>query len=117
MALTKEQARELFEAPPAQSISSGFLYLGGSVPGRLVPVEKFTPFDATRIPGDMTVPDPRASKENHPAMELAPVKMERAVAIQSGFTGDECSHCGSMRMVNTGTCQTCQDCSTTTGCS
>ncbi|TSC61817.1 MAG: ribonucleoside-diphosphate reductase alpha chain [Parcubacteria group bacterium Gr01-1014_106] len=34
-----------------------------------------------------------------------------------GFTGDKCSDCGSLRMVQNGSCKKCMDCGTTTGCS
>lgn len=34
-----------------------------------------------------------------------------------GFTGDKCSDCGSLRMVQNGSCKKCLDCGTTTGCS
>ena len=34
-----------------------------------------------------------------------------------GFTGDKCSDCGSLRMVQSGSCKKCLDCGTTTGCS
>ncbi len=34
-----------------------------------------------------------------------------------GFTGDKCSDCGSLRMVQNGTCRKCMDCGSTTGCS
>lgn len=46
----------------------------------------------------------------------APV-MGRAQAVQSGYTGDQCSHCSSMRMKISGHCMVCEDCGTTTGCS
>ena len=32
-----------------------------------------------------------------------------------GYTGDECATCGSMRMVRSGTCLTCQECGATSG--
>jgi ribonucleoside-diphosphate reductase alpha chain len=34
-----------------------------------------------------------------------------------GFTGDDCSECGSMKMVRNGTCTKCLDCGSTSGCS
>jgi ribonucleoside-diphosphate reductase alpha chain len=34
-----------------------------------------------------------------------------------GFTGDKCSNCSSIRMVQSGTCKKCLDCGETTGCS
>lgn len=35
---------------------------------------------------------------------------------EEGYTGDVCATCGSMKMIRTGTCQTCQDCYSTSGC-
>ncbi len=35
----------------------------------------------------------------------------------SPWTGNICSTCGSHRMIRSGTCECCQDCGTTTGCS
>lgn len=34
-----------------------------------------------------------------------------------GFTGNSCNNCGSMQMVRNGTCEKCQSCGETTGCS
>ena len=33
-----------------------------------------------------------------------------------GYTGDACSNCGSFRMRRSGTCATCEECGSTTGC-
>jgi len=49
--------------------------------------------------------------------DLGAPKLNPAQAQQQGFTGDPCGQCGSMRMVRTGKCATCQDCFQTTGCS
>lgn len=51
-------------------------------------------------------PPPRAST-------VAPVPRGRA----GGFTGSQCSTCGSFAMVRSGTCETCQECGSTSGCS
>jgi hypothetical protein len=37
-------------------------------------------------------------------------------AKSQGFTGNECQKCGSMRVVMTGHCETCQDCGETSSC-
>ena len=37
-------------------------------------------------------------------------------ARSRGFTGGSCSVCGSLAVVQSGTCATCQDCGATTGC-
>lgn len=41
---------------------------------------------------------------------------KRQVAESSGYSGDECDMCGSMRMRRTGVCLTCEDCGTSGGC-
>lgn len=38
-------------------------------------------------------------------------------ALDKGYTGDSCPDCGSFAMVRSGTCQRCNDCGSTTGCS
>jgi ribonucleoside-diphosphate reductase alpha chain len=39
------------------------------------------------------------------------------VSMASPYTGDMCTSCNGFRMVKSGTCSTCQDCSATSGCS
>ena len=39
------------------------------------------------------------------------------LARSRGYTGEACTVCGSVAMVRSGTCATCQDCGATTGCS
>lgn len=47
-----------------------------------------------------------------------PVRAQPDPAVgQFGFTGSLCSACGSASMVRAGTCELCQSCGTTTGCS
>ena len=46
-----------------------------------------------------------------------PVPDKRAMARASGYTGDECQTCGSVRMRNNGTCKVCDDCGSSSGCS
>jgi ribonucleoside-diphosphate reductase alpha chain len=41
----------------------------------------------------------------------------REEASRSGYTGDACDMCGSFKMRRNGTCQVCDDCGTTSGCS
>ena len=47
----------------------------------------------------------------HTAMSL------RAEARSKGYTGEQCSACGSMRVKRNGACTVCDDCGTTSGCS
>jgi hypothetical protein len=37
-------------------------------------------------------------------------------AVDSGYTGDVCMTCGGFRMKRVGTCLTCDDCGTSSGC-
>jgi ribonucleoside-diphosphate reductase alpha chain len=41
----------------------------------------------------------------------------RAEARLRGYTGSSCTECGSMSMVRNGTCEKCENCGSTTGCS
>lgn len=51
------------------------------------------------------------------APPVAIVPFNRVVGGGTEYTGDECGHCNSMRMVRTGHCSTCLDCGETSGCS
>lgn len=50
--------------------------------------------------------------ESIPTSRPAPMIM-----VSSGFSGDFCDNCGGARMIRTGTCVTCADCGTNSGCS
>lgn len=49
--------------------------------------------------------------------EISPPKMTRDQAASAGFTGNSCVSCGSLMMVRNGTCEKCNSCGATTGCS
>lgn len=49
--------------------------------------------------------------------EPGPPRMTRDQATSAGFTGNTCNECGSMQMVRNGTCEKCNSCGATTGCS
>lgn len=51
------------------------------------------------------------------AETVVPTKMDRRVAKQMGYTGNECHVCGSSKMKVSGHCEVCEDCGQTTGCS
>jgi ribonucleoside-diphosphate reductase alpha chain len=53
--------------------------------------------------------------ETGSAAASATVAIERATSGEN-FTGNSCSNCGSLKMIRSGTCETCSDCGTTTGC-
>jgi ribonucleoside-diphosphate reductase alpha chain len=61
--------------------------------------------------------------EEEPVMAAAPLVThsslvtQRAEARSKGYTGEQCSACGSMRVKRNGACTVCDDCGTTSGCS
>ena len=67
----------------------------------------------------------REEREEEPVMaESKPVSTPRAAlsslrseARSKGYTGEQCSACGSMRVKRNGACTVCDDCGTTSGCS
>jgi ribonucleoside-diphosphate reductase alpha chain len=66
--------------------------------------------DNTIVEPDLIVP------ADDPTTVGAP-QFTREQAKGSGYTGDQCSNCNSMRMKVSGHCAVCEDCGTTTGCS
>jgi len=55
------------------------------------------------------------------ALEAAEAKAlasrRRAQAVMQGYTGNECSECHNFTMVRNGTCEKCDTCGATSGCS
>lgn len=49
--------------------------------------------------------------------DRAAPSMSIVAAKESGYTGDPCTTCGSMRMVRSGACAKCNECGATSGCS
>lgn len=68
---------------------------------------------------------PRDETGLYPKGSTMTVMMDEAATLPTmvpspqgmGFTGNECTHCGSTRMLQTGHCETCQDCGETSACS
>jgi ribonucleoside-diphosphate reductase alpha chain len=52
-----------------------------------------------------------------PVSKSAALSTKRAEARNKGYTGEQCSACGSMRVKRNGSCTLCDDCGTTSGCS
>jgi ribonucleoside-diphosphate reductase alpha chain len=100
-------------------MSAGFHYLGanaGKVPGYSNRGRVNIPMVA--IPAaSVKAPPPAVDATLLDSERVAAPAMGKAQAVQSGYTGDQCSHCSSMRMKISGHCQVCEDCGTTTGCS
>ncbi|MCA0404903.1 MAG: hypothetical protein LCH39_01960 [Proteobacteria bacterium] len=46
-----------------------------------------------------------------------PIEAQPAKPAAPQISGDACRHCGNFALVRTGTCQTCQACGETSGCS
>lgn len=59
----------------------------------------------------------RPSTDEVPAPDMVPIVMSPPPTKgPSPYTGDACVHCGSLRVIQDGTCGTCQDCGSSTGC-
>jgi len=51
------------------------------------------------------------------ATSMLPLLDERRVAVAKGYSGDACGDCGQFTLVRNGTCQKCDSCGATSGCS
>lgn len=62
--------------------------------------------------------EPHASiKTAHPETLLVPDPlMAVELARRKGYTGNTCDTCGGLNVLQTGHCETCQDCGTTSAC-
>lgn len=66
---------------------------------------------------DGTITDPAPSGVSAEPTLLHQHVLTKEQARGSGYTGDQCTNCNSMRMQIAGHCLVCADCGTTTGCS
>jgi len=64
--------------------------------------------------GVMTPPAPATVEWVEPPT-ASPHELSR-LARAGGYTGNECDHCGSMRMRQNGTCEVCDDCGESGAC-
>ena len=64
---------------------------------------------------------PRRCSPTRQPLEAAEAKAlasrRRAQAVMQGYTGNECSECHNFTMVRNGTCEKCDTCGATSGCS
>lgn len=60
--------------------------------------------------------DPPHAEATELAAPVTPT-MTVSQARDAGFTGNSCNDCGSLQMVRNGTCEKCNSCGATTGCS
>ncbi|MDH6268953.1 ribonucleoside-diphosphate reductase alpha chain [Rhizobium sp. SG_E_25_P2] len=72
-----------------------------------------TPADATALFSDKAAADAAAAKSEAKKMENA----RRMQSIAQGYTGNMCSECQNFTMVRNGTCEKCDTCGATSGCS
>ena len=77
--------------------------------------------DATELAVVETLQTPTASvtvaQSKTGAVEVKTVQSNFvAQSMSSMYTGDTCTNCNGVRMRRTGTCSTCEDCGTTSGC-
>jgi hypothetical protein len=63
-------------------------------------------------PVAQTSPDPAPPLQASPLRPVSRTEQARA----SGYSGDTCHKCGSLKVIRTGTCGTCQDCGESTSC-
>ena len=76
---------------------------------------KVYPQGIPQVAMDVDIPAPKPDPVS--TTDLGPPKLNREQASQMGFTGNCCSSCGSYQMVRNGTCEKCNSCGSTTGCS
>lgn len=132
--LTKNASNLGFERGSLTAINLVLDWLGHHG-HRVIAVELLADWDGGRMEATEPAPFVAATVEritHHPTMidtptpqpvsptdlgPTAPKLVTRATASLMGFTGNCCSTCGSYQMVRNGTCEKCQDCGSTTGCS
>lgn len=97
-------------------MSYGYHRMGSNVAGKVLPaigIIRAVTFEVAPLP---------VVERKHIAPAIAETMASkqpngREEAKAQGYTGDQCSHCNSMRMQIAGHCMVCADCGTTTGCS
>lgn len=60
-------------------------------------------------------PEPQTPKEKQ--LRISGKEAEIYEAKSKGYTGEQCTSCGSMKLKRSGSCAVCEDCGNTTGCS
>jgi ribonucleoside-diphosphate reductase alpha chain len=66
---------------------------------------------------DNTQEIPFDSQNSSPLSSESVKKMDAKEAKRFGYTGEQCEHCGSIRVRRNGSCTVCEDCGGTSGCS
>jgi ribonucleoside-diphosphate reductase alpha chain len=109
LAITYLDRADLAHVPPENGETTGIGNAGKDHTDQRMTVHK--PVMALPEHGDvMTYVHPAQSD-----ISLRPTEYE--IARSRGYTGSSCPQCFNLRMVRNGTCEKCEDCGTTTGCS
>ncbi len=67
--------------------------------------------------GNAAAPPPRQFTRAEEAQSPTVTISQREQSRAKGYTGDPCEECGALAMLRSGTCQRCDSCGATTGCS
>lgn len=72
-----------------------------------------------KSPEQITIASADVSTNGVPGPSLTHTFLEETPTMvrAKGFTGNECTTCGSIHMVIAGHCEVCTDCGTSSGCS
>lgn len=80
-----------------------------------VPRVKLEVIKPPPAPSNVLAPDKLIPSPVDPA--LAALDVGKTVLTSMGYTGNTCPHCEGTRLVRRGTCEYCEDCATSSGCS
>jgi ribonucleoside-diphosphate reductase alpha chain len=96
---------------------------GGSLTARVVKLAEELNEEPSAFRRDLTPEAARGEPEAEPeigeadALPAPPSTQRRAQALAQGYTGNSCAECGNFTMVRNGTCEKCDTCGATSGCS
>jgi ribonucleoside-diphosphate reductase alpha chain len=92
----------------------------GTVPADAIATQQISEDDNLEKLRNDRIEEPEMSISSSPlatAPKGAAMSSLRSEARSKGYTGEQCSACGSMRVKRNGACTVCDDCGTTSGCS
>ena len=113
--LTKDKAKRFHNSELVEKAYTEGSKSKSAFAMRLPVVDEGSPLAQTDLG---TLVDLKTKKEIEAAVEQIDLSTEKtAQAKLQGFTGSQCTGCGSMRMKRNGSCEVCLDCGATSGCS
>ena len=102
---------------PLVTARAGQLALAQAVAAQPAPMDEPSAFkrdyEAEAAPASVARIEAAAEQVN----PLPSVSDQRAQALMKGYTGNSCAECGNFTMVRNGTCEKCDTCGSTSGCS